>query len=367
MWKFILFIIVGSIIIWQLGLLNMGNSTPSTPAADNTVNTVKESVKKENGSPPKAKENENAKTAAKKENEKREEVSIKKNALENLLTGKVKSIEIKKEAQKASSEDKKEALKKITRSAVSQNSYQSMLEQEADEDMRPENAVVIKGAQTSFGTPKKEKSEEEKYADMLAKEAEDSAGDNVVRLGGDKTASVSGKEAEKILEKEPVLSSKEEEIKPVSVKEDEKTSKILFRENLKKLIASAGIKIKDDKLASLIDEETPTENAVKIKPKSKKDLIKEIINEVGKQATGKNKEYVVGLLKEVSTSKIDILKVEKDYTLVKIKEGDNLWNIAKKIYNDPYKYKLIAEANKDILTNPNMVTVGMVIKVPKIK
>ncbi len=363
MWKFILFIIVGSIIIWQLGLLNIGDSSPSSPPI--TSQSTKESAPKETKTASITQEQTSENKAAE---SKEEKVAIKKNALESLISGKVKSIEIKEEpkpSQSSSSKVNKEALQKIAKSATSEDSYQSMLEAEADEDMKPENAVVVKGAKTSIATPKKELSEEEKYANMLAEEAEDSAGDNVVRLGEKKEVPAK-QNVQEILDQEPELTSKEE-IKPAVVKEDEKTSKILFRENLKKLIASAGVKVKDNKLASLLAEETPTENAVKIKPKSKKDLIKEIINEVGKQATGKNKEYVVGLLKEVSTSKIDILKVEKNYTLVKIKAGDNLWNIAKRIYNDPFKYKLIAEANKDILTDPNMVVVGMVIKVPKIK
>lgn len=362
MWKFILFIIIGSIVIWQLGLLNMGGNS-STPPISSQNQTVQKEEKRVQASDTKAKEDKKTVSTS----EEKEEVSIKKNALASLISGKVESINIQENKPSEQTQKKqinRNALQNIAKSASSQDSYQNMLEKEAQEDTKPENAVVVKGS-SSLTPPKKELSEEEKYANMLEKEAQDSAGDNVVRLGSGKSVQEK-KETKKILEEEPELTVKEE-IKPVSIKEDEKTSKVLFRENLKKLIASAGVEVKDNKLASLLKEETPTENAVKIKPKSKKDLIKEIISEVEKQSEGENKEYVVGLLKEVSTSKIDILKVEKDYTLVKIKAGDNLWNIAKRIYNDPFKYKLIEEANKDILTDPNLVRVGMVIKVPKIK
>jgi nucleoid-associated protein YgaU len=189
---------------------------------------------------------------------------------------------------------------------------------------------------------------------MLASEAQNAAGDNVVRMT---------KEPDTKIKEEQIEPKEEESVKPVI--SDDKTSHVLFRENLKKLISNAGINVKDKKIASLLEEETQTDNAVKVKSESKKDLIKNIIKEVVKQGPEKESSYVVGLLKEVSSSKIDILKVEKDSTIVKIKEGDNLWNIAKRIYGNGFKYKLIYEANKDKLTNPNLVTVGMIIKVPK--
>ena len=193
---------------------------------------------------------------------------------------------------------------------------------------------------------------------MLSLEAENSAGDNVVKLSEEKTKPVATQNQSK-------ENTKIDESKQEIVASNDKTTHVLFRENLKKLISNAGINIKDKKIASLLEDETQTDNAVKIKPESKKDLINNIIKEVVKQNPQKDKGYVVGLLKEVSSSKIDIVKVEKGFTVVKITEGDNLWNIAKRIYGNGFKYKLIYEANKDILTNPNLVTVGTIIKVPK--
>jgi len=35
--------------------------------------------------------------------------------------------------------------------------------------------------------------------------------------------------------------------------------------------------------------------------------------------------------------------------------GDCLWNLAKKYYGDPYKWKLIYNANKDRISNPNKI------------
>lgn len=48
-----------------------------------------------------------------------------------------------------------------------------------------------------------------------------------------------------------------------------------------------------------------------------------------------------------------------------IKKGDTLWNIAKKLYGDGEKYKLIYEANKDKIKNPNLVREGQKLIIPR--
>lgn len=53
---------------------------------------------------------------------------------------------------------------------------------------------------------------------------------------------------------------------------------------------------------------------------------------------------------------------EKNYT---IKKGDTLWNVAKKLYGDGEKYKLIYEANKDKIKNPNLVKEGQKLIIPR--
>jgi nucleoid-associated protein YgaU len=47
-----------------------------------------------------------------------------------------------------------------------------------------------------------------------------------------------------------------------------------------------------------------------------------------------------------------------------IQPGDTLWKIAKKFYNDGAKHKLIADANKDKIPNPNKLKVGTEIVIP---
>ena len=54
-------------------------------------------------------------------------------------------------------------------------------------------------------------------------------------------------------------------------------------------------------------------------------------------------------------------KQETTYT---VKSGDTLWNIAKEFYGNGSLYTAIYEANKDKITNPNLIQIGMVLKIP---
>lgn len=47
-----------------------------------------------------------------------------------------------------------------------------------------------------------------------------------------------------------------------------------------------------------------------------------------------------------------------------VKEGDNLWNIAKKFYGDASQYMTIYNANKDKISNPNLIFPGQVLWIP---
>lgn len=56
-----------------------------------------------------------------------------------------------------------------------------------------------------------------------------------------------------------------------------------------------------------------------------------------------------------------ITAANKSYT---VKSGDSLWKIAKITYGDGSKWKSIYEANKNIIADPNKLSVGLVIVLP---
>lgn len=54
---------------------------------------------------------------------------------------------------------------------------------------------------------------------------------------------------------------------------------------------------------------------------------------------------------------------DKSYTVV---SGDCLWDIAKKFYGDGSKYTVIFNANKDKISNPDLIYPGQVLTIPSI-
>jgi nucleoid-associated protein YgaU len=48
----------------------------------------------------------------------------------------------------------------------------------------------------------------------------------------------------------------------------------------------------------------------------------------------------------------------------KVVAGDTLSKIAAQYYGDPALYMTIFEANKDVLTNPNLIKVGQKLRIP---
>ncbi len=51
---------------------------------------------------------------------------------------------------------------------------------------------------------------------------------------------------------------------------------------------------------------------------------------------------------------------------VTVQQNDSLWFIAKRLYGDPFKYKLLYSANRDLLSNENSLIVGQKIRIPKL-
>ncbi len=66
----------------------------------------------------------------------------------------------------------------------------------------------------------------------------------------------------------------------------------------------------------------------------------------------------------VPTTPAEIVEVE-EADLYTVTSGDTLWDLSKKFYNEPGKYMAIFEANRPMLSDPNHLFPGMVIRVPK--
>ncbi|MCI5082679.1 MAG: peptidoglycan-binding protein LysM [Saprospiraceae bacterium] len=51
-------------------------------------------------------------------------------------------------------------------------------------------------------------------------------------------------------------------------------------------------------------------------------------------------------------------------TFYEVKKGDSLSKIAKAQYGDPMKYKIIFEANQPMLSNPDLIYPGQILRIP---
>ncbi|MCX8160925.1 MAG: LysM peptidoglycan-binding domain-containing protein [Candidatus Saccharicenans sp.] len=56
-----------------------------------------------------------------------------------------------------------------------------------------------------------------------------------------------------------------------------------------------------------------------------------------------------------------------DYEIYEVKPGDTLSHIAQRFYGKASLYPKIFEANRDILTNPDLIKVGQKLKIPRLK
>ena len=117
----------------------------------------------------------------------------------------------------------------------------------------------------------------------------------------------------------------------------------------------------------MVDADSDVANSVKVQTKSAKDLLNALVASASESDSKAKNEYVANLLTEISKDKIRLVKVGKDYTTIKVKRGDTLSTIARNIYGNSSKYRMIYEANKDVLKSPNSIYVGAVLKIPNIK
>lgn len=91
----------------------------------------------------------------------------------------------------------------------------------------------------------------------------------------------------------------------------------------------------------------------------------------GKVNSVSDKEKVVlmvGNTEDIATvddrMSVEIDEPESDFYVVQ--SGDSLSKIAKEFYGDMMKYPLIFEANKPMLTDPDLIYPGQTLRIPKI-
>jgi nucleoid-associated protein YgaU len=89
----------------------------------------------------------------------------------------------------------------------------------------------------------------------------------------------------------------------------------------------------------------------------------------GKTETQAEREKVVLAIGNVEgVSQVDdmiqVIKAEPEATLHTVVRGDTLSKLAKKHYGDAMEYPVIFEANKPMLSDPDKIYVGQVLRIP---
>jgi nucleoid-associated protein YgaU len=87
---------------------------------------------------------------------------------------------------------------------------------------------------------------------------------------------------------------------------------------------------------------------------------------VADQATREKVLLCCGNVQHVAAvnDKLTVLKTEAESQWHTVVSGDNLSKIAKKFYGDANKYSLIFEANKPMLSDPDKIYPGQVLRIP---
>jgi len=98
--------------------------------------------------------------------------------------------------------------------------------------------------------------------------------------------------------------------------------------------------------------------------------IAEHISVTGTTDTNANREKIilaVGNVDGVASvgDHISVTNPEPESTFHEVKSGDTLSKISKEVYGDPMKYNQIFEANKPMLTHPDKIYPGQILRIPQ--
>ena len=82
-----------------------------------------------------------------------------------------------------------------------------------------------------------------------------------------------------------------------------------------------------------------------------------------------SKSIAAGNVEGVSKVEEDPTTTEKkpEAALHTVVKGDTLWAISKKSYGDGSKYKLVFEANRPMLADPDEIYPGQVLRIPPLE
>ncbi len=99
------------------------------------------------------------------------------------------------------------------------------------------------------------------------------------------------------------------------------------------------------------------------------DLNGDKVTVYGQTKTQENKEKIVLALGNVSgigrvDDRISVTNPQPEAQFYTVKRGDSLSKISKKYYGSAKKYKIIFEANRPMLKDPNLIYPGQVLRIP---
>ena len=101
------------------------------------------------------------------------------------------------------------------------------------------------------------------------------------------------------------------------------------------------------------------------------ELNEDVVVAYGQAKSQEAKEKAILALGNVSgvsavDDRISVLVEEPVAEFYEVKKGDSLSKIAKRYYGDPMKYMVIFQANMPLLTDPNKIYPGQMLRIPKL-
>lgn len=101
------------------------------------------------------------------------------------------------------------------------------------------------------------------------------------------------------------------------------------------------------------------------------DLQDDTVTVYGTAETVADKEKVVLMLGNTNgiatvDDRMSVVAPEPESDFYVVKSGDSLSKIAREYYGDMMKYPVIFEANKPMLTDPDLIYPGQVLRIPKL-